>query len=123
MPAFYCIDRQLKLVFSIFGDILTDSDLQEHVEKLCRDPDFAELIDCSAVTHFQVSSALITTLASRQLGSARSKWAIVAPQAHIYGMARMFQIRYKESQVEVFHELGAAQQWFGIDKNKTIGAS
>src|SRR5882724_6350574 len=107
MPAFYRIDRQLKLVFSIFGDILTDSDLQEHIEKLCRDPefnpDFAELIDCSAVTHFQVSSALITTLASQQLGSARSKWAIVAPQAHIYGMARMFQIRHKESQVEVFH--------------------
>jgi hypothetical protein len=120
VPAFYRIDPQLKLVFSIFRDTLTDSDLQEHIEKLCSDPefdpDFAELIDCSAVTDFKVSSGLISKLAGQPLGSVRSKWAIVAPQAHIFGMARMFQIQHNDEQVEVFRDADAARQWFGIGK-------
>ena len=116
MPASYRIDPQRRLVVSIFQGTLTDPELWEHVESLRLDAkfdsNFGQFIDCSAITELEVSARLIQRIATERLGPARAKWAILAPQDSIFGVARMFQIQYNESLVEVFRDRDAARQWF-----------
>jgi hypothetical protein len=59
----------------------------------------AEIIDCSGVTEFAVSSDRIRQLAKRQImpEAANLPRVIVTPETHAYGLARMYQITGEQS--------------------------
>ena len=54
----------------------------------------AEIIDCSGVTEFAISSERIRQLAKQQLkpDAANRQRVIIVPTAHSFGLARMYQI-------------------------------
>lgn len=54
----------------------------------------AEIVDCSAVTEFAISSERIRQLAQQRLNpdAANRQRVIVVPTVHAFGLARMYQI-------------------------------
>jgi hypothetical protein len=59
----------------------------------------AEIIDCSGVVEFAISSDRIRQLAKRQIvpEAANLPRVIVVPETHAYGLARMYQITGEQS--------------------------
>jgi hypothetical protein len=59
----------------------------------------AEIIDCSGVTEYALSSDRVRQLAKRQIvpEAASLPRVIVVPETHAYGLARMYQITGEQS--------------------------
>ena len=79
----------------------------------------AEIIDCSGVTEFAISSERIRQLAKRQQlmpEAANLPRVIVVPETHAYGLARMYQIvaEQKRPLVTVVRSMDAALAALGI---------
>jgi anti-anti-sigma regulatory factor len=79
----------------------------------------AEIIDCSGVTEFAISSDRIRQLAKRQQlmpEAADLPRVIVVPETHAYGLARMYQIvaEQKRPLVTVVRSMDAALAALGI---------
>ena len=78
----------------------------------------AEIIDCSSVTEFAISSDRIRQLAKRQLmpEAADMPRVIVVPETHAFGLARMYQIvaEQKRPLVTVVRSMDAALAALGI---------
>jgi hypothetical protein len=114
------------VIFSTCRETITDSDVQNYMEMLAQDiafsPAYSHLIDCSEVTSFDVSSALVRSAAGKKLFSSRAKCAIVAPQDYIFGMARMFQMQ-QHGELEVFRTLMEALAWLGIGETPVPAAA
>ena len=56
------------------------------------DPDFSEILDCSRITGSNISTEAIRSLArGEQIFNRSSKHVVVAPNNHIFGLARMGQ--------------------------------
>lgn|GEM_PF-636591 len=115
MPFSYSIDRKARVVATVFSGKLTDSDVGELIEQLRKDPaydpNFDELIDCSAVTENQVSQK---TLGSEQPFSISARRAVVAPSNVNYGVSRMFQTLQANPHIEVFRTIEQARAWLGL---------
>jgi hypothetical protein len=98
---------------------LTDVTLRDLYERSRNySPASFSIVDFSAVTEFAVSSAFIQYLANQRpaLADARSLSFIVAPQSHVFGLCRMFQIlgEGKLPLLEIVHTLDEAFIAMGI---------
>lgn len=103
-------------------DRVTDaiaSDLYATVARFAAShPGCREILDISAVTEFSVSSTVIRQLAaSPPAFPIESMRVFVAPQAHVYGMARMFQILggEKRPNLHIVHTMDEAYRLLQVE--------
>ena len=130
MPSDYSIDREARVVYINGTGVLTDADLLEQRVRLRSDPDFDPsfclLVDFTGVSAVQLSAETVRFLAHERITGPGVRRAIVlpretagesSPQAHPYGLSRMFQLsaEYTGENVEVFTDLAESRRWLGID--------
>jgi len=130
MPSDYSIDPDAGVVYINGSGVLTDADLLEQRVRLRSDPafkpDFCLLVDFTRVTSVQLSADTVRFLAHERITAPGVRRAIVlptetpsdaSPQAHPYGLSRMFQLsaEYTGENVEVFTDLAESRRWLGID--------
>ena len=128
MPARYVIDKERQLVIITGWGRLSLTDIQAQQDQLLNDPDFAseynQLVDATAVTDFEPTTAEIRCRAQHRLFSGTSRHALVGSSPLIYGVARVFQIYHEFSQappqVTVFYDMIAALRWLGAERPSTI---
>ncbi|HWF04412.1 MAG TPA: hypothetical protein VHA06_12030 [Candidatus Angelobacter sp.] len=103
-------------MYSLFSGIFTDADVWQLIDALKKnpeyDPDFDELIDCSAVTENRVTAATLGSVQS----SSKPRRAVVAPSNANYGVSRIFQALQSKQKIEVFRTLADAEEWLGIGR-------
>ena len=131
MPSDYSIDPAAGVVYIIGSGVLTDADLLDQRVRLRSDPAFQPayclLVDFTRVTTAQLSAETVRFLAHERITAPGVRRAIVlptaaesdpAPQAHPYGLSRMFQLsaEYTGENVEVFTDLAEGRRWLGIDR-------
>jgi hypothetical protein len=97
MPLTIEINTSARTVCSRFTGAINESDVHAVVEHLAQrpefDPTFSHIIDFSRVTAANVSTNFIKFLAQEKpLFDRNAKQIVVAPQAHIFALARMAQI-------------------------------
>jgi hypothetical protein len=114
MAVTYSIDRESKVVFTGFSGIFTDADVWQLIDQLRKDPaydpEFNELIDCSAVTENRVTAAALGAVESSPV----PRRAVVAPSDANYGVSRIFQSLQPDQKIEIFRTLDEAKKWLGI---------
>ena len=96
MSAQFAIDVKQRLVVSTFVGENSEEEIIGLASRIRADPDFdpsfSEVIDCSAVSVTRISTAFIKELSRRpNIFNSTSMHVIVAPQDHIFGLARMGQ--------------------------------
>lgn len=115
MPFSYSIDRKARVVTTTLSGTFTDHDVAQLIDQLKQDPDydpnFSELIDCTAVKENLVTQK---TLSSEQPFSPDARRAVVAPSNLNYGVSRMFQTLQANPQIEIFRTLDEARVWLGL---------
>ena len=125
MPYCYRIDRGRRLVISTASGRLTLSDVIAHRDQLRNDPefdpDFDRLIDTSDVTLADLSHDEIKLIGSppHLFFSLQSRTALIAPRAHVFGLARMLGVYLeasKPTQFQVFRDLTSALNWLNPDR-------
>ena len=97
MGAQFTIDVSRRLVISTFTG---ENTVEEIVGLAARirshpdfDPSFSEIVDCSAIFTYKISTTEIKQMARRQnIFNPTSMHVIIAPQDNIYGLARMGQV-------------------------------
>lgn len=118
MSTTFRIDTGLGVIFTMCRERVTDLEVLGYLRAVAQHPDynptFKHLIDCTQIGVFEISADLTRSVAQKKLFSSRSRCAIVAPQDHIYGMARMFELQHTGS-VQVFRDLASAEKWLGLD--------
>ena len=114
MAVSYSIDCETRVVFTVFSGIFTDADVWSLVDQLrhdpAYDPEFNELIDCTAVTENRVSVATLGALNSSPV----PRRAVVAPSDVNYGVSRIFQAVQPSQKIEIFRTMAEARKWLGI---------
>ena len=119
MSTSFRIDSELEVIFTTCRESVTDSEVLNYLRMLPQHPDynlkFNHLVDCSWIDSFHVSADLTRSVATRKLFSSRSRCAIVAPQDHIYGMARMFELQHSGC-IQVFRDLASAEEWLNLER-------
>jgi len=118
MSTTFRIDTELGVIFTTCKERVTDPEAISYLRAVAQHPDYnpiyKHLIDCAEIEIFEISADLTRSIAQKKLFSSRSRCAIVAPQDHIYGMARMFELQHTGS-VQVFRDLASAEKWLGLD--------
>jgi len=117
----YTIDATEKVVLVAFAGEIEDADLIEigpaTKARPLFDPSFSELVDFSGVTGGTVSMFAIRTLARRtSIYNRNSKHIVIAPQPHVFGLTRMFQVFAEETRpnLVVVHTLEEARKCLGL---------
>jgi hypothetical protein len=92
----FTIDVARRLVVTTFEGATPVSEIFELSSRIRAhpdfDPDFSEIIDCTRITHSDMSPDTIRSLSrGEQIFNRSSKHVIVAPADHIFGLARMGQ--------------------------------
>lgn len=119
----YTIDANQKVVIVTFRGEIGDADLlnigpatKSHPSF---DPSFSEIVNFSAVTGGNVSTGALQALARHQSIYDRvSKHVVIAPQPHVFGLSRMFQV-YAEAtrpNTVVVHTLDEARKCLGLER-------
>lgn len=105
--------------------IVTAQEVVEGMGPIPEAPGFAPgldgLCDASPMSDFRGGAMEIVKLADfyqeMQERAEWNRWAVVAPQAHIYGLVLMWQtyanIRHRGA-IKVFRDLEGAQEWLGV---------
>lgn len=122
MPIIIAIDVSRGVVFSTFVGEIHEAEFRNEIEKLSTQPGFnpafSHIIDFSQVTAANVSTEFVKSLArGPSLFHPNARQVIVAPQTHIFGLARMAQIlRGQQSvHVEVVQSLQKAYELLGLE--------
>jgi hypothetical protein len=122
MPVTVEIDRAAKVIFSTFQGEINEVDFRSAVGAMSTqpgfDPTFSHIVDFSNVTAANVSAEFVRNLAQRPpIFSREARQVIVAPQDHVFGLARMAQILREQRlpHVEVVRSLTAACELLGIE--------
>jgi hypothetical protein len=117
------IDASQKVVIVTFAGEISDADLIEigPVTKshALFDPSFSEIVDFSAVTGGRVSTFAVQTLAQRtSIYNQASKHVVIAPQPHVFGLTRMFQVYAEKTRPEmaVVHTMDEARKCLGLQR-------
>ena len=119
MPLTYSIDRRHRLVLTTASGVFTAADALNHQRHLRADPDFDEtfdqLADFTSVTEVRLTGEEIRLLAERSVFSKTSRRAVVAKDALIFGLARMF-ASYRDAagggeQIRIYPDRQAALNW------------
>jgi hypothetical protein len=123
MPARYTIDTQQRLIWSSYDGALTDDVLLGHDERLREDPSFdpgySHLADFTAAGDVSVTPDGLRKLAQLSPFAPTIRRAIVAPQAVVYGLARMFQVfnpRATAQNHRIFATVPEASAWLGVER-------
>lgn len=121
MPILIRIDPLMRLVFTTAIGEINENDFQAAVVRLPHesgfDPAFSHIIDFSGVTAAHISTEFVKNLARQpSLFSPTAVQVVVAPQSHIFGLARMAQILREQrfSRVEVVQSLNEAYEILGL---------
>ncbi len=102
MSVEFTIDASQKVVIVTFAGEINDADLLE-LSSMTKshplfDPSFSEIVDFRAVTGGSVSTFAVQALAQRTSTYGQgSKHVVIAPQPHIFGLTRMFQVYAKKT--------------------------
>jgi hypothetical protein len=121
MPVTVEIDAAAKIVYSRFTGILNDAGFRAAVADLAKHPGFdtafSHIIDFSGVSAYKISANFTRAFAQEKpLFKREAKQIIVAPQTHVFGMARMAQI-LRERQlpnIQVVRSLAEAYAILGV---------
>ncbi len=121
MPETYVIDPQRGVVFSKGIGVFTYADFTEHMARMKADPafrpEFNQLVDCRAMTSFDLTGAQVNEIAGRSIFSVRTRRAFVVSSDLQFGMSHMF-AAYRENRgemdVRVFREMREALAWLGL---------
>jgi len=117
----YAIDTSQKVVIVRFSGEIGDTDLM-NIGPATKshplfDPSFSEIVDFSAVTGGNVSTGALQALARHEsIYDRASKHVVIAPQPHVFGLSRMFQV-YAEAtrpNTMVVHSLDEARKRLGL---------
>ena len=121
MPLTYLIDEELGVVRTTATGRLTDAELLEHKKVLMDDPKFRpgmrELSDIRGVDALDVSPQGVMRAASFDSANSptvgRHQLGILVPSDHVFGMARMYQMRTDGNTggVHVFRDEAEAELW------------
>jgi hypothetical protein len=127
MPLSYEIDTTRRLVVATASGALTQADVVGYQKEVWSRPEvagFDEIVDMSSVTSLVVSTERVQLLAalsaSMDAPSSRSRFAIVAPADHHFGIGRMYQT-YRDAnpqstkQIGVFRSRVEAHAWLGLE--------
>lgn len=121
MPADFIVDVPLRTVFSSASGVVFAADIQSHMDRLSRHPDFHpefnQILDMRRVTEFKLSSEELRDFAQRSIFSSTSKRSfLVATELH-FGLARMFEAYRQvagEKGIKVVSDLNEARLWVGL---------
>lgn len=117
------VDIAQRLRKAIFKGEITEAVLFHSYQQLLSEPDYDstldDLVDLREVGRFDVSSEGIRQLVelfAQPESQSTNKLAIVAPESHVFGMARMYEILSSDTpeQIQVFRNLKDAECWLGI---------
>jgi hypothetical protein len=116
------IDANQKVVLVALAGEIKDADLIE-IAAVTKahplfEPSFSEIVDFSAVTGGKVSTFAVQTLAQRaSIYNRTSKHVVIAPQAHGFGLTRMYQAYAHETRpnMEVVHTMEEAYKSLGLE--------
>lgn len=123
MSVEYKIDAGHKVVLVTFRGEIGDADLMNIGAATKSHPlfdsSFSEIVDFSAVTGGNVSTGALQALARHEsIYDRTSKHVVIAPQPHVFGLSRMFQV-YAEStrpNTVVVHSLDEAHARLGLQR-------
>jgi hypothetical protein len=125
MPADYTIDIARGIVFTRAFGVITDVELREHARTLKSDPKFQPTFrqfgDFSEVTEVQITGAGIASI----VGSANpfppdAVRALFAPNATVFGLARMFEIRQHGEHILVTRSREEAERHVGLSPGESL---
>jgi len=119
MPVRHEIDKSGRLIVHTAEGDVSFSEIKQDRENMRRDPGFDPsfnmLWDATAVTKMQLSSDELVFFAQNRILSKASRVAFVAPEAHVFGVLRMFEIHYSliddSAQSQVFRKRAEALEW------------
>jgi hypothetical protein len=121
MPVTIQIDRAAKIIFSTFQGEISEADFRSAVEAMPTQPGFdstfSHIIDLSSVTALKVSADFVRGMAQQpSVFTREARQIVVAPQDHVFGLARMAQILGEQERphVAVVRSLTAACEILGI---------
>ncbi len=121
MPASYCIDARLGVVFSRRWGVVTFEELIAHARALAHDPrfdpTFRQLADLSDVTSLNVSTVEISRLAELSPFAKEARRAGVVVNDVSFGVLRMYQSLLLKGADQIFisRSLNEALIWLGLD--------
>ena len=117
------IDRNKRLVVSTYYGEIKDSDVLAQAALIGShpdfDPSFSEIADFSEVSSGTVSTVAIREMARRpSIYDPASMHVAIAPQPHIFGLARMFQAFADQTRanVAVVRTMNEAHKILGLEK-------
>lgn len=123
MPLTVEINQTTRTVYSKFTGAINESELHAVVAHLAQRPDFdpafSHIIDFSGVTLANVSTGFIRVLAQEKpLFHRNAKQVVVAPQSHIFALARMAQILRERllPNIQVVRSLHEAYAILGMER-------
>ncbi len=126
MPAEYSIDKDRRLVLSTASGVLTEKDLLDLVARLRNDPDFSpeyrELFDFTAVSHFDLSQNQILALVREDVFALSARRAFVVTSDLGYGILRMVQSHRAvkgDEGIRIFRDRPSALAWLKAPKGVT----
>jgi hypothetical protein len=118
ISAFYQIDKQRHLVLSFGEGVLTKEDIQGHMDRIVKDPDFdpsfSQLVDFTKVTGVGFGPDEIRMFAERNIFSPNARRAFVVVDDLHFGLARMFEILRElkgEKGIRIFRTREEAMDW------------
>src|SRR5262245_58655947 len=113
----YQIDPVRHRIYITMADRVDGAEVLQAQRRMAAEPAFdptlARLIDLTAVAVFDVSADVVRTLAAQSVTAHDTRRAIVAKQALLVGLSRMFQILNEEKpgEVRIFEQVEAAERW------------
>ena len=131
MPASYVIDKRRRLVVTTGSGCVTFAETKAHQDQLLSDPDFDpdfdQLVDCTAVTELELSAEEARIIIGRRVFSPASRRAFVSANPAIFGIGRLMEA-YNDMapappQVRVFRDLSSAWRWLGLEEAASSGAT
>ena len=115
------IDKAQQVVIVTFAGEVGDADLlgiaaatKAHPQF---NPSFSEIVDFSAVTGGNVSTFALRSLAQRpSIYDRASKHIVIAPQSHVFGLSRMFQVFAENTRpkMAIVHTLNEARNYLAL---------
>jgi hypothetical protein len=122
MPFSSVIDAGRRLVVTTGTGVITGDEgidcCRQLKQQLGFNPAFDQLLDLTAATRFDATTAQLQMIATMPLFSATSRRAIVASNPTIFGLARMFE-SYRGlygvgEHVRVFRDMNDAVAWLEV---------
>jgi hypothetical protein len=117
------IDVNQRLVVHTFSGVLTDADISDLPARVSSHPDFdptfSEILDFSGVTAGTFSTPALDAVArSNSSFSPASIHVLIAPQDHLFGLARMAQVLAGKTRPNsvVVRTMEEARKVLGLEK-------